>query len=145
MSQCIEHQQFVPQSEIPEEMPKGIAIKYYICWPDEAKEITTGSLRRILNNLSSGKWKSIFLTNNDNLEKTSCIQRVEATEYFCLKLGERLPEDWFENNEVYSAEITFTTLEDFGAVISFGESMLPDHVVEFTIDKFTIKSDLLMG
>ena len=145
MSQCIEHQQFVPQSEIPEEMPKGIAIKYYICWPDEAKEITTGSLRRILNNLSSGKWKSIFLTNNDNLEKTSCIQRVEATEYFCLKLGERLPEDWFENIEVYSAEITFTTLEDFGAVISFGESMLPDHVVEFTIDKFTIKSDLLMG
>ncbi len=69
MSQCIEHQKFVPQSEIPEEMPKEIAIKYYICWPDEAKEITTGSLRRILKNLSSGKWKSIFLTNNDNLEK----------------------------------------------------------------------------
>ena len=71
--------------------------------------------------------------------------KAEATEYFCSKLGERLPEDWFETIEVFSAEITFTTLEDFGAVIAFGESMLPDHAVEFTIDKFTIKNDLLMG
>ena len=71
--------------------------------------------------------------------------KAEATEYFCSKLGEKLPEDWFETLEVYSVEITFTTLEDFGAVITFGESTLPDHVVEFTIDKFTIKNDLLMG
>ena len=70
--------------------------------------------------------------------------KAEATEYFCSKLGERLPEDWFETIEVYSAEITFTTLEDFGAVITFGESTLPDHVVEFTIDKFTIENDLLI-
>ena len=71
--------------------------------------------------------------------------KAETSEYFCSKLGEKLPENWFETIEVYSAEITFTTLEDFGAVITFGESMLPDHVVEFTIDKFTIKNDLLMG
>ena len=71
--------------------------------------------------------------------------KAEATEYFCSKLGEKLPEDWFETIEVFSAEITFTTLEDFGAVITFGESMLPDHVVKFTIDKFTIENDLLMG
>ena len=71
--------------------------------------------------------------------------KAEATEYFCSKLGERLPDDWFATIEVYSAEITFTTLEDFGAVITFGESTLPDHVVEFTIDKFTIENDLLMG
>ena len=30
-------------------------------------------------------------------------------------------------------------------VITFGESTLPDHVVEFTIDKFIIENDLLMG
>ena len=71
--------------------------------------------------------------------------KAETSEYFCSKLGEKLPEDWFETIEVFSAEITFTTLEDFSAVITFGESMLPDHVVEFTIDKFTIKNDLLMG
>ena len=71
--------------------------------------------------------------------------KAEAMEYFCSKLGERLPEDWFETIEVFSAEITFTTLEDFGAVITFGESMLPDHVVEFTNENFTIKNDLLMG
>ena len=71
--------------------------------------------------------------------------KAEATEYFCSKLGERLPENWFETIEVYSAEITFTALEDFDAVITFGESTLPDHVVEFTIDKFAIKNDLLMG
>lgn len=49
-------------------MPKGIAIKYYKCWPAKVKEITTDSLRRILKNLRSGKWKNIFLANNDNLE-----------------------------------------------------------------------------
>ena len=71
--------------------------------------------------------------------------KAEATEYFGSRLGEKLPEDWIETIEVYSAEITFTTLEDFGAVIGFGESVLADHAVEFTIDRFTIKSDLLMG
>lgn len=71
--------------------------------------------------------------------------KAEVTEYFCSKLGESLPDDWFENIVVYHAEITFNALNDFGAVISFGECMLPDHVVEFTIDKFTIKSDALMG
>ncbi|MBT9778011.1 hypothetical protein GPL15_16040 [Clostridium sp. MCC353] len=52
---------------------------------------------------------------------TLCKDKV--SDYFSSKLGERLPEDWFENIEVYSASLTFITLEDFGAAINFGESI----------------------
>ena len=69
MREYIEHREFIPKSERPEEMPNEIAIKYYICWPEEAKEITPDSLRLILKNLRSGEWKSIFLANDDNLEE----------------------------------------------------------------------------
>lgn len=67
------------------------------------------------------------------------------TSYFSSKLGERLPEDWFENIEVYSASLTFITLEDFGATISFGESVFSDHIIEFYFDKFEITNDVLNG
>ena len=69
MEKCINHQEFIPKSEHPEEMPNAIAIKYYICWPEDAKEITSDSLQLILKNLRSGEWESIFLANDDSLEE----------------------------------------------------------------------------
>lgn len=72
-----------------------------------------------------------------------CKDKVSG--YFSSKLGERLPEDWFENIEVYSASLTFITLEDFGATISFGESIFPDHIIEFYFDKYEITNDVLNG
>ena len=71
--------------------------------------------------------------------------REEVTEYFSSKLQETLPENWYETNQVYSAEITFTTLEDFGVIVSFSESIIPDHVVEFTIKQYQIVNDALLG
>lgn len=74
---------------------------------------------------------------------TVCKDKV--SDYFSSKLGENLPEDWFENIEVYSASLTFQTLEDFGATISFGESIFPDHIIELDFDKFEIIGDGLNG
>ncbi|WP_252254604.1 hypothetical protein [Clostridium sp. ZBS12] len=43
----------------------------------------------------------------------------ELTSYFQEKLGEALPDDWFENIEVYHFSITFDVSNDFGATILF--------------------------
>lgn len=67
---------------------------------------------------------------------SSC--KNEITGYFHTKLKEDLPEDWFENIEVYDASITFLTLEDFGATVRFGEDIFSDHIIELQIDKYKI-------
>ena len=52
---------FIPKSETPDAMPDGIAVKYYVRWPGDFKEITTGNLKQIMENLRSGKWENIYL------------------------------------------------------------------------------------
>lgn len=69
MSKCKEYIEFIPKAEAPAEIPKGIAVKYYVRWPDEPKEITTDNCRKILKNLREGKWGNIYLTNNWDLEE----------------------------------------------------------------------------
>lgn len=39
MSGIKEYLEFIPKNETPTVMPKGISVKYYVCWPDEPKEI----------------------------------------------------------------------------------------------------------
>ena len=68
MSKCIEHREFIPVAEVPAEMPGGIAIHYYIRWPGKAQEITPASLSQLMKNLRDGKWKNIFLCDDDCLE-----------------------------------------------------------------------------
>ena len=69
MRKCIEHREFIPVAEVPAEMPKGIAIQYYVRWPGEPKEITSNSLSRLKKNLRDGKWENIFLTNDTSFEQ----------------------------------------------------------------------------
>lgn len=72
-----------------------------------------------------------------------CENEVKC--YFAEKLNESLPTDWFQSIEVYNADITFVTLEDFGAVITLGESIFPDHIVELYFEKYEIVDDGLIG
>lgn len=65
--------------------------------------------------------------------------------YFTSKLKESLPAEWFQNIEVYTASITFVTPENFGATISFGESIFPDHVIELHFEKYEIIDNGLNG
>ncbi len=73
------------------------------------------------------------------------ICESQLTDYFHLQLKENLPEGWFENIEVYSADITFLALDDFGATISFGEGIFPDHAIELEFEQFEIVSERLNG
>lgn len=73
------------------------------------------------------------------------ICESKLIDYFRLKLKENLPHDWFKNIEVYSVDITFLALDDFGATISFGESIFPDHVIELDFEQFEIVSERLNG
>ncbi len=68
MSNIKEYIEFIPKNETPAAMPKGISVKYYVCWSDEAKEITPDNCQKILKNLRDGRWKNIYLTNNPDLE-----------------------------------------------------------------------------
>lgn len=69
MSQWVEHEEFIPKSETPAEMPKGIVVKYYLCWPGEPEKITEQRCQEIMNNLQNGNWGDIYLTNNPDLEE----------------------------------------------------------------------------
>lgn len=69
----------------------------------------------------------------------------ELTDYFYSKMGETLSEDWYRSIEVFSAFITFLTVEDFGATIDFGENIFADHTIEMDIDKYEIINDVLIG
>lgn len=76
MSKWVECEEFIPKSETPTEIPEGIAVKYYICWPDEPKEITAESCQQIMKNLRDEKWGDIYLTNNPDLEED--IMQLES-------------------------------------------------------------------
>jgi len=69
MSKWKEYIEFIPKDEVPAEIPREIAVKYYICWPGEPREITPGNCQEILKNLQDGQWGSIYLTNDPDLEE----------------------------------------------------------------------------
>ena len=69
MSSVVERREFIPVAKVPAEMPKGIAIQYYVRWPGEPKEITSNSLSRLKKNLRDGIWENVFLTNDTSFEQ----------------------------------------------------------------------------
>lgn len=50
--------------------------------------------------------------------------------YFEEQLGEELPENWYEEIEVFTVSIVINSLDDYEATIAFGESIFSDHIVE---------------
>ena len=84
MSRLIEHIEFVPKDKVSAEIPNEIAVKYYICWPDEPKEITSESCQEILKNIRDGQWSSIYLTNDPDLEE-DCMQLESGDDLFALQ------------------------------------------------------------
>lgn len=46
---------------------------------------------------------------------------------------------------VYSASVTFATEADFGAAVSFGESIFSDHVVELYFENYGVVDNVLNG
>ena len=78
MSKCIEHREFIPVAEVPAEIPDGIAAKYYVRWPGSFHEITQDNVKRIMKNLRSGRWESIFLSEEAD-EEGDYMRRVTGS------------------------------------------------------------------
>lgn len=89
-------------------------------------------------------WREILPVLTDYLEWLALCEN-ELKCYFASKLEENLPRDWFRKIEVYSASITFLTLDDFGASIAFGESIFQDHTIELEFEQKEIVNDILIG
>lgn len=88
--------------------------------------------------------QQILPTMNSYLEWLgSCEEDVTA--YFQKRLGEEVPQGWFDGIEVYSAFLVFNTADDYGATIEFGESVISDHIIAFNFEKREIVSDVLNG
>ena len=73
----------------------------------------------------------------------NCCDVVRA--YLEETTGEELPDDWEEHIEIYSASITFISEEDYGATVSFGESIFEDHIIELEFEKEEIINNCLNG
>ena len=76
MRKCIEHREFIPVAEVPTEMPEGIAVKYCVHWPGEAREITPDSLKKIMKTLRKEEWTDLYLSDDEDLEE--CYMNLEG-------------------------------------------------------------------
>ena len=101
-------------------------------------------LNCIINVSNDLMWVEVFPILTSYLEWLAGCKN-ELINYFGRRLGEDLPEAWFRNIEVYDVDITFLTLNDYGATVSLGESLFPDHVIELDFEKYEIDNDRLNG
>ena len=69
MSSLVERQENLPKSGTPAEMPQGIGVIYYVRWPNGPEELTSDSLKQVMQNLREGKWENIFLTSDADFEQ----------------------------------------------------------------------------
>ena len=100
----------------------------------------------IINISKSLNWIDVAPILTNYLEWLSMC-KSKLVDYFQSKLTDYQNDwdDWFRTIEVYRVDITFLALDDFGATISFGESIFPDHIVEVDFEQFEIVSEGLNG
>lgn len=71
--------------------------------------------------------------------------REEAVRFYGGLLKTPLPDDWFDTLEVYSAEISLASETDYSAVITCGDSIFPDHLLEMYWNQTRMEDILLNG
>lgn len=71
--------------------------------------------------------------------------REEAVRFYGGLLKAPLPDDWFDTLEVYSAEISLASKTDYSAVITCGDSIFPDHLLEMYWNQTRVTDVLLIG
>lgn len=94
-------------------------------------------------------WQSIKL--EDILEKIADYLvwlnqcKNELKTFFESELQDKVSDTWFDEIEVYRANITFKSENDYGATIYFGEPIFIDHITEIDIYCKTIVDIRLNG
>lgn len=66
-------------------------------------------------------------------------------EHYENELQEKVHQNWFNEIEVYHADITFNSITDYGATISCGDYILHDHIMVIDFDREQIQAIHLIG
>lgn len=98
---------------------------------------------------------NIYISKNTSMEKvlpiinrylqwlSDCHEMLVT--YFEEQLQEKVPENWYEEIEVIQVSLVINNMEDYGATITFGESIFCDHVIELNLEKEEIEDCILNG
>lgn len=65
--------------------------------------------------------------------------------YYENLLNEKVYDNWFNDIEVFSVEITFISIDDYGTTIICSDQILQDHILEIYYDQNEIEQILLNG
>lgn len=98
---------------------------------------------------------SIYVANNLDIdsmgnklksyidELNNCSEKL--TSYYEKEINEEVYDNWFNDIEVFSIEIIFNSIDDYGATIICGDQILQDHTLEIYFDKNEIEQIILIG
>ncbi|CUH96771.1 hypothetical protein P22_2882 [Propionispora sp. 2/2-37] len=70
---------------------------------------------------------------------------TELRTYYENELHEKVYDTWFDDIEVYNARFTFNSADDYGATISCGDQIIPDHTLEIDFEKEEVADIRLNG
>ncbi|MBP3459422.1 MAG: hypothetical protein J6K58_09445 [Lachnospiraceae bacterium] len=65
----VNHEKIIPKSDIPQEMPQGLSVKYEVTAFGDAKEITEESLSQLVKKIHNGEKLGIYLSSDPYLEE----------------------------------------------------------------------------
>lgn len=88
--------------------------------------------------------ENIISLINSYLEWLNQCEAVLKT-YYEGELGEKVYEEWFNDIEVYSIDITFNSSQDYGATVCCGDQVIRDHILEVDFNQMNIEAIRLNG
>lgn len=95
MGNWVEQREFISASEIPEKIPESITARYYGRDFGDFTEITSDNLSELLEKLRSGRWESIFLSEEADEEgdhRGAVVLKSSPSSAPVLTLGHLPPE-----------------------------------------------------
>ncbi len=144
MGSFVKRRAFIPVAEAPAEMPEGIEARYYTHEYGEFKEITQDNVKRIMKNLRSGRWESIFLSEEAD-EEGDYMQLESGGGLYALQYVKDLGQVWwstYDSDYLDTYEETDIDCSD-GQSIVFREFTTADKEAVMTAIEYFIRTGRL--
>ena len=144
MGSFVKRRAFIPVAEVPAKIPDGIAAKYYVRWPGSFHEITQDNVKRIMKNLRSGRWESIFLSEEAD-EEGDYMQLESGGGLYALQYVKDLGQVWwstYDSDYLDTYEETDIDCSD-GQSIVFREFTTADKEAVMTAIEYFIRAGRL--
>lgn len=144
MGSFVKRRAFIPVAEAPAEMPEGIEARYYTHKYGKFKEITQDNVKRIMKNLRSGRWESIFLSEEAD-EEGDYMQLESGGGLYALQYVKDLGQVWwstYDSDYLDTYEETDIDCSD-GQSIVFREFTTADKEAVMTAIEYFIRTGRL--